>query len=101
MTTIVQFDFPYRGPWGKAGAEVLSDIAHSIAEEPGLIWKAWTENPAEGIAGGIYCFVDEPSALAYKAKHTARLPQFGVTDHRVKVFEVNEDLSAITRFNAR
>lgn len=101
MTTIVQFDFPYSGPWGKEGEEVLGEIARSIAAEPGLIWKAWTENAAEGIAGGIYCFVDEPSALAYKAKHCARLPQFGVTEYRVKVFEVNEGLSAITHFNAR
>lgn len=98
MTTIVQFEFPFSGPWGKAGEKALSEIATSIAAEPGLIWKAWTENEAEGLAGGIYCFEDEKSALAYKGKHCARLPRFGVTEYRVKVFDVNEGLSAITRF---
>ena len=31
---------------------IFKDLADSIAAEPGLIWKAWTENEAEGIAGG-------------------------------------------------
>lgn len=98
MATILQFDFPFSGPWGDDGATALKDLADSIAAEPGLIWKAWTENEAEGIAGGIYYFKDEPSALAYKEMHAARLASFGITDIRAKVFAVNEGLSAITRF---
>jgi len=99
MATILQFDFPYPGPWGEAHVAALRELAESIAQEPGLIWKAWTENEAEGIAGGIYYFADEPSALAYKEMHSARLAAFGVKDIRAKVFSVNEGLSAITRFN--
>jgi Putative mono-oxygenase ydhR len=98
MATILQFDFPFSGPWGADGAKALKDLADSIAAEPGLVWKAWTENEAEGIAGGIYYFKDEPSALAYKEMHAARLASFGITDIRAKVFDVNEGLSAITRF---
>jgi hypothetical protein len=98
MATILQFDFPFSGPWGTDAANALKDLADSIAVEPGLIWKAWTENEAEGIAGGIYYFADEPSALAYKEMHAARLGSFGITDIRAKVFSVNEDLSAITKF---
>ncbi|MEJ8572872.1 monooxygenase [Microbaculum marinum] len=98
MATILQFDFPYPGPWGEEGARALKDLAESIAAEPGLVWKVWTENEAEGIAGGIYCFADEPSALAYRDMHSARLASFGVTDIRAKVFDVNEGLSAITNF---
>lgn len=98
MSVIVQFDFPYSGPWGDAGVPVLGEVASSIAAEPGLIWKAWTENEAEGLAGGIYCFEDEKSALAYRDLHCARLPSFGVTEYRVKVFQVNKGLSKITRF---
>ena len=79
-------------------AKALGDIARSIAQEPGLVWKAWTENEAESLAGGIYCFEDEKSALDYRDKHCARLPGFGVTDYRVKIFTLNEGLSAITRF---
>lgn len=98
MATILQFDFPYPGPWGEANVEALRGLAESITQEPGLIWKAWTENEAEGLAGGIYYFADEPSALAYKDMHSKRLESFGVTGIRAKVFDVNEGLSAITKF---
>jgi hypothetical protein len=98
MATILQFDFPYSGPWGEAYFEALRDLAKGIAAEPGLIWKAWTENEADGLAGGIYCFEDEQSALAYKDMHVRRLPSFGIKDFRARVFHVNERLSAITRF---
>ena len=98
MSVIVQFDFPYSGPWGETQAAALGEFAKTIAAEPGLIWKAWTENEAEGLAGGIYCFEDEKSALAYRDMHCARLPDFGVTEYRVKVFSVNKVLSGITRF---
>ena len=98
MAVILQFDFAYSGPWGEAYVAALRELARSIAEEPGLIWKAWTENEAEGLAGGIYYFQDEASALAYKDMHTRRLASFGVTEFRAKVFNVNEDLSAITGF---
>ncbi len=101
MATIVQFDFPYSGPWGEAHVAALGDLARSIADEPGLIWKAWTENETEGRAGGIYLFRDEASALAYRDMHCARLGDFGVADVRVLVFDVNEGLSAITRFVPR
>jgi hypothetical protein len=99
MATILQFDFPYPGPWGEEGAKALRELAESIAQEPGLIWKAWTENASEGIAGGIYYFADEPSAIAYKDMHSERLASFGVKDIRAKVFDVNEGLSKITKFS--
>lgn len=99
MAIILQFDFPYAGPWGEAYVEALSELAKGIAKEPGLIWKAWTENEAEGLAGGIYYFEDEKNALAYRDMHIRRLASFGVKEFRAKVFHVNEALSAITRFN--
>lgn len=98
MATILQFDFPYPGPWGPAGLEALRGLAESISTEPGLIWKAWTENEREGVAGGIYYFSDEPSAVAYRDMHADRLKGFGIRDIRARVFSVNEGLSAITRF---
>ena len=72
-------------------------LAESIANEPGLIWKIWTENQATGEAGGIYLFKDVPSAEAYLAMHTARLMSFGVQRVNGKVFEVNDALSLIDR----
>ena len=75
----------------------LRGLAESIANEPGLIWKIWTENQAASEAGGIYLFKDVPSAEAYLAMHTARLMSFGVQRVNGKVFEMNDALSLIDR----
>ncbi len=96
MTTLLQIDFPYRGPFGKQMSEAMADLAHSISKEPGFIWKVWTENETKKEAGGIYLFVDEETALAYLEMHTARLKGFGISDINTKIFDVNVDLSKIT-----
>lgn len=94
---LVQFDFPYLGPFGAEMAEALNGLAQSIAGEPGLIWKIWIENAETGEAGGIYLFTDEQSARSYMAKHEARLREFGIADIRAKIFDVNESLSKLTK----
>jgi len=94
---LVQFDFAFTGPFGDAMASALKELAEAIAQEPGLIWKIWTENEEAREAGGIYLFTDDGSARVYVAKHTARLNQFGISDVRVKIFDVNDKLTAITR----
>ena len=97
MNCLLQVDFPYSGPWGQAMAEAMEGLARSIAEEPGLLWKIWTENEASGEAGGIYLFKDIASAQAYLAMHTARLKGFGIAHVNAKIFAVNEALSQIDR----
>lgn len=97
MSILLQVDFPYSGPWGEAMSQAMQGLAESIAGEPGLIWKIWTENPANGEAGGIYLFADRTSAEAYLAMHTARLKSFGIAQVNGKIFEVNGVLSAIDR----
>ncbi len=97
MSYILQVDFPFAGPWGQAMAEALEGLARSIAEEPGLVWKIWTENEAAGEAGGIYLFRDLPSAEAYLTMHTARLKSFGIPRVNGKIFAVNQTLSQIDR----
>lgn len=97
MTTLLQFDFPFDGPFGAEMTAAFSGLAHDIAAEDGLIWKIWTENETERRAGGIYLFVDPASAARYADKHNARLEGFGVTDIVARSFTVNADLSAITR----
>jgi hypothetical protein len=97
MRVLVQFDFPFEGPFGKEMAGALKDLAASISSEPGLLWKIWTENPSTREAGGIYLFTDQPSAERYIEKHTARLQQFGVTKVNAKLFVVNPELTHITR----
>lgn len=97
MTTLLQFDFPFDGPWGADMAAALSDLARDIAGEEGLVWKIWTENADEKRAGGIYLFANAAAAERYAAKHKARLESFGITGIVARSFAVNAELSAITR----
>lgn len=97
MTYLLQVDFPYQGPWGDAMTTAMTALAESIAQEPGLLWKLWTENPITGEAGGIYLFSDLPSAEAYLAMHSARLKSFSVPEVHAKIFAVNDALSRIDR----
>ena len=96
MAKLLQIDFHYTGPFGKEMAEGLNDLAISIAEEPGFIWKVWTERESDQLAGGIYLFESEETAQAYLDKHLARIGSFGVSEARAYIFDVNEDLCAIT-----
>ena len=95
--TLVQFDFPFAGPWGGGMTEALGGLAADIAAEPGLVWKIWTEHAETVRAGGIYVFDNRPAATAYAEKHAARLAAFGVTGIVTHIFDINGDLSAITR----
>ena len=97
MPVLLQFDFPFEGPFGDAMAQALDGLAQSIAAEPGLLWKIWTEDAGGKRAGGIYLFADRTSAEAYREMHAARLTSFGIQDIRALTFEVNDALSEITR----
>ena len=97
MPCLLQFDFPFSGPWGDQMAGAMQDLAQSIAQEPGLRWKIWTENEATDEASGIYLFKDVASAQAYQKKHTERLRAFGITEVRARCFDVNEALTKIDR----
>ncbi|HCB1763921.1 MULTISPECIES: monooxygenase [Citrobacter] len=92
---LVQIHFDFPGPFGAEMSHQLVELAESINQEPGFIWKIWTENAAKHEAGGIYLFQDEDSALAYIKKHTARLKHLGVDDVTCKIFDINEPLSKI------
>ena len=72
--TLVQFDFPYPGPWGAEMAQAM-----------------------DGLAGGIYVFETRAAAEAYRDKHAARLAEFGISDIRARLFDMNDTLSDITR----
>ncbi|NCA68811.1 MAG: monooxygenase [Sphingobacteriia bacterium] len=97
MSTLLQIDFPYDGPWGETMTVAMRELAESIATTPGLLWKIWTESPEHGEAGGIYLFSDRASADDYLVMHTKRLRGFGVPYVNAKCFEVNLDLSRIDR----
>lgn len=97
MPVLLQIDFPADGPWGPEMSQAYADLASSIAEEQGLIWKIWTENEQAKRAGGVYLFDTAENAKAYLTMHTARIAGFGITEPRAVIFAVNEALTATTR----
>lgn len=96
MNVLLQIDFPYEGPFGEEMTEAFAPLAESIRQEPGLIWKIWTENRETKESGGIYLFEDKASAEAYLTMHIARLESFGIRGIRSKLFAVNTPLSRLT-----
>lgn len=96
MHKLLQVDFPFDGPFGEEMTAALQELAHSITEEPGFIWKIWTENESLKEGGGIYLFENEETAQAYLEKHTARLKSFGVPEVRGRIYDINVGLSKIT-----
>ena len=99
---ILQMDFATAPPpYPPSGAErnaLLRTLAHAIAAEtPGLVWKIWTEDAAAGRAGGLYAFTTREHAQAYQAMHTERVTVRGATDIRAALWDINAELSAITR----
>ena len=94
---LLQVDFDFNGPFGEEMSNALIDLAKSINNEPGMIWKIWTENQAEKLAGGVYLFENQRSAETYLAMHSARLKEMGVNEVRGLIFDVNQPLTTINK----
>lgn len=47
---LLQVDFDFTGPFGEEMAEKLAGLAESINNEPGFIWKIWTESRKDQLA---------------------------------------------------
>lgn len=92
---VLYVDFPHQAPFGDEMSNAMADLAQSIIEEPGCLWKIWTENEKNKEAGGIYLFEDRASAEKYLKKHSERLENWGYNQIRSRIFEINESLSAI------
>ncbi|WP_120238134.1 monooxygenase [Marinifilum flexuosum] len=95
MAVIMYVDFPHSGPFGEEMAKQMKDLANSINNEPGVVWKIWTQNESDKTAGGVYVFDNRANAEKYLAMHTERLNQWGYSEIRGRIFEVNEELSKI------
>lgn len=96
MAYVLQVDFKHEGPFGEEMASTFSDLARSINEEPGFLWKIWTENEETREAGGIYVFETKEDAKKYEDMHRARMSSLGVTNPNFKIFDINEKLTQIT-----
>ena len=95
MSYILQVDFPFEGPWESAMTAAMQELATSINDEPGFVWKFWTENKQDQQAGGIYLFDSRHNAQQYLEKHSKRLQQAGVKDIRSRIFEINDEVSEL------
>ena len=88
-----------RGQDDAEQAERLMGAAERIAGLPGLVWKIWIHDDAQGAAGGIYLFDSEEHARAWGDEalpaSLGRLP--GVSGIEARYFDVDERLSEITR----
>jgi len=97
MNYLLQVDFPYAGDLGEEFTNSMKDLAKDIANENGLVFKLWTQNQETKEAGGIYVFDNKEDANRYIQKHTVRLNSFGIEDVRNKLFEINEELSILSK----
>ncbi len=77
--------------------ERTKELAKSIAEEPGVIWKIWTHEAGTTHFGSTYLFKDIDSLEKYKAMHIPRLTDMGITDINDHIFDIMEDLSHINK----
>lgn len=97
MAKLLQVHFDFEGPFGDEMSNTLVQLAESINQEPGFIWKIWTENINTKEGGGIYLFESEETAKAYLDMHSARLKAFGVNKVVGKIFDVNVPLTKINQ----
>lgn len=97
MAYVLQVDFKMNGPFGDEMAESFADLAKSINEENGFIWKIWTESPEDNEAGGIYLFETRETAQKYIDMHSKRLAGFGINEVNAKIFAINSKLTEITK----
>jgi heme-degrading monooxygenase HmoA len=80
-------------------AREFSAAAQKIAGVPGLVWKLWSYDDDAQTAASIYLFDSEESARAWGdgPMKPALSGHDGIGDIEVSYFDVDEDLSAITR----
>ena len=97
MAYVLQVDFKMDGPFGDEMAVGFSDLAKSINEEEGFLWKIWTESPETNEAGGIYIFETKETAEKYMDMHAKRLAGFGINNVNAKIFAINSKLTEITK----
>lgn len=97
MPVILQMYFDKEGPYGDEMVPLGRDRAISINDEPGFIWKIWTEDANEGYGGGIYLFDTRENAEKYNKMHTERLKKVGYSNFVYKILDVNLGLTKINK----
>jgi hypothetical protein len=73
--------------------------AEKIASLPGLLWKLWGYDDSEHVAESIYLFDTDAHARAWGdgPMRSALGSHPGISDIEVRYYDVDEQLSAVTR----
>lgn len=69
-----------KAPMNEEFAEKTKNVAETIAEEPGVLWKIWAMDPITKAFGSTYLFRSLEDLEAHKAKHIPRLANMGVAN---------------------
>jgi hypothetical protein len=94
---LLQVNYQFVGTRAQYEAENLP-WAQPYADMPGLRWKIWLMNEADGVAGGIVLFEDDAARQAYiDGPLAAAKDDPSVSHMSIKCFDVLEEHSAITR----
>lgn len=95
---ILQLNFKF-SITGDEYRQAASSLAGQFAALPGLIWKIWMIKEADKVAGGIYFFEDEASVKAYLEGPLAAqvMSHPALSDFDAKIFDVMDDVTAVTR----
>jgi hypothetical protein len=92
---LLQVNYKFTGTRAEYEAANLP-WAQPIADRPGLRWKIWLMNEADGEAGGIVLFDDDASRQAY-VDDLLTEPDPTISNMNIKRFDVLDEHSAITR----
>jgi len=97
MSTLKIWDLhmTYDGPVTDEFLAGTRQLAESIAEEPGIIWKIWTVEDGTNHYGSTYLFRNRDYLEIYKAMHLKRLEAIGITVTADHIFDIMEGVSAI------
>lgn len=99
MPTILQVNFSYDISEEELARRSNPARAKIFETLPGLRWKVWIRSPERRESGGIYLFDDRAAAEAYLAGPivAAMKTMPDTANLTTKMFDVREDVSAVTR----
>ena len=93
---IVQINFDLTIPRAELQKHA-AQVAEKFNQIDGLLWKIWIVNAEEQITGGIYLFENLEKARQYADSDIVAKLRQDWTNVDVKVFDIMEEPSRITR----
>ncbi|MBS7813660.1 YdhR family protein [Roseococcus pinisoli] len=96
MPAILQVNYRPSAAQQQLPAAARHASAERINALPGFRWKIWIGSAENGLRGGIYLFDDAASAKSWSDQVSKALTEAGGTELTARIFEVNDELSALT-----